>query len=145
MNDLADFERVPMMEKYYHCAKQCFVKRNCKCGGNSINAFKFIKRVEDLPIFIYTKICVCKKDLKNFKIYLLYYNKCDNCILLDEEKSKSSFMCSFCNLLNQLDFNTICDKYTVRLLKNAAIYRQIEKKINEILQINLMKLKIQEF
>ena len=22
----ADFERVPMMKKYYHCAKQCFVK-----------------------------------------------------------------------------------------------------------------------
>ena len=36
--------------------------------------------------FIYTKICVCKKDLKNFKIYLSNYNECGNCILLDEEK-----------------------------------------------------------
>ena len=95
--------------------------------------------------FMYTKICVCKKDLKNFKIYLLNYNECGNCILLDEEKIKFSFMCSFCNLLNQLDFNTICNKYTVRLLKNAAIDRQIEDKINEILQKNLLKLKIQEF
>ena len=32
-----------------------------------------------------------------------------------------------------------------QLLKNAAIDRQIEEKINEILQINLLKLKIQEF
>ena len=39
----ADFERVPKMEKYYHCAKQCFVKRNCKCGGNSIDALKELK------------------------------------------------------------------------------------------------------
>ena len=51
----------------------------------------------------------------------------------------------FCNSLNQLDFNTVCNEYTVRLLKNVAIDRQIEEKINEILQINLMKLKIQEF
>ena len=32
-----------------------------------------------------------------------------------------------------------------QLLKNAATDRQIEEKINEILQINLLKLKIQEF
>ena len=32
-----------------------------------------------------------------------------------------------------------------QLLKNAVIDRQIEEKINEILQINLLKLKIQEF
>ena len=54
-------------------------------------------------------------------------------------------MCSFCNLLNQLDFNTICNEYTVRLLKTAVIDRQIEEKVNEMLQINLMKLKIQKF
>ena len=95
--------------------------------------------------FIYTKFCFCKKDLKNFKTFLLYYNESGACILSGEEKSKFSFTCSFCNSLNQLDFNTICNEYTVRLLKNAAIDRQIEEKINEILQINLMKLKIQEF
>ena len=32
-----------------------------------------------------------------------------------------------------------------QLLKNAVIDRQIEEKINEILQINLLKLKMQEF
>ena len=101
------------------------------------------KMAEYKDYFIYTKIFVCKKDLKNFKIYSSYYNECGNCILLDEEKF--SCTCSFCNSLNQLDFNTICNKYTVRLLKNAAIDRQIEEKINNILQINLLKLKIQEF
>ena len=45
----ANSEKVPITEKYYHCAKQCFVKRYCKYGGNSIDAFRFIKRVEDLP------------------------------------------------------------------------------------------------
>ena len=37
--------------------------------------------------FIYTKICFCKKDLKNFKIFLSYYNESGLCILSDEEKS----------------------------------------------------------
>ena len=61
------------------------------------------------------------------------------------KKKNFSFTCSFCNLLNQLDFNTICNEYTVRLLKTAAIDRQIEEKVNKMLQINLMKLKIQKF
>ena len=33
----------------------------------------------------------------------------------------------------------------VRVLKRKAIDRQIEEKVNEMLQINLMKLKIQKF
>ena len=70
--------------------------------------------------FIYTKICFCKKDLKNFKIFLLYYNESGLCILSDEEKSKFSFAYLFCNSLNQLDFNTICNEYTVRLLKKSS-------------------------
>ena len=61
------------------------------------------------------------------------------------KKKNFSFTCSFCNLLNQLDFNTICNEYTVRLLKTAAIDRQIEEKVNKMLQINLMKLKMQKF
>ena len=95
--------------------------------------------------FIYTKLCVCKRDLKKLKIFLLNYDESGVCILSDEEKKHFSFSCSFCNLLNQLDFNTICNEYTVRLLKTAAIDRQIEEKVNKMLQINLMKLKIQKF
>ena len=67
------------------------------------------------------------------------------CAFFWMKKKNFSFTFSFCNLLNQLDFNTICNEYTVRLLKTAVIDRQIEEKVNEMLQINLMKLKIQKF
>ena len=95
--------------------------------------------------FIYTKICVWKKDLKNFKIFLSKYDESGVSILSDEEKSKFSFTCKFCNSLNQLNVDTICNEQTVRFLKRKAIDRQIEEKVNEMLQINLMKLKIQKF
>ena len=29
----------PIMEKFYHCSKQCFIKRYSNCGGNPIDAF----------------------------------------------------------------------------------------------------------
>ena len=70
----ADFKRVPMMEKYYHCAKQCFVKRYCKCGGNSIDAFKFIKKVEDLPRGKLVKDLISKEDLLKLEETLEYIN-----------------------------------------------------------------------
>ena len=95
--------------------------------------------------FIYTKLCVCKKDLKNFKIFLLMYDESGVSILSDEEKSNFSWTCKFCSLLNQLNFDTICNEQTVRFLKRKAIDRQIEEKVNEMLQIKLMKLKIQKF
>ena len=93
--------------------------------------------------FIYTKLCVCKKDLKNFKIFLSYYDESGACS--DEEKSNFSFRCAFCNSFNRIDFDTICNQYTVRMLKSLTIDRQIQEKVNEILQIKLMKLKIQKF
>ena len=94
--------------------------------------------------FIYSKLCICKKDLKNFKIFLLNYDESGVCIL-SEEKRNFSFTCTFCNSLNQLNFDTICNEQTVRFLKRKAIDRQIEEKVNEMLQIKLMKLKIQKF
>ena len=39
--------------------------------------------------FIYTKFCVCKKDLKNFKIFL-YYNECGTYVFL-RMKKKANF------------------------------------------------------
>ena len=94
---------------------------------------------------IYTKICICKKDLKSFKIFLSNYDESGVSILSDEEKSKFSFTCKFCNSLNRINFNRICNEYIVRFLKRKAINRQIEEKVSEMLQINLMKLKIQKF
>ena len=61
---------------------------------------------------------------------------------MDEEKSKFSFTCSFCNSLNQLDFNTIRNNYT-NIEEKILNIINIEEKINGILQINLMKLKTQ--
>ena len=70
----ADFERVPMMEKNYHCERQCFVKRNCKCGGNSIDAFQFIKKVEDLPRGKLLKDLISEEDLLKLEEILKYIN-----------------------------------------------------------------------
>ena len=95
--------------------------------------------------FIYTKLCVCKKKLKNFKIFLSYYDESGARNLWDEEKSNFSFRCAFCNSFNRIDFDTICNQYTVRMSKSLTIDRQIQEKVNEILQIKLMKLKIQKF
>ena len=68
----ANWEKFPIMEKYYHCAKQCFVKRYCKCGGNSIDAFKFIRRVEDLPRGKVVKDLISKEDLLKLEEILEY-------------------------------------------------------------------------
>ena len=65
----ANWEKVPMMKKYY--AKQCFVKRYCKCGGNSIDAFKLIKRVEDLARDKLVKD-ISKEDLLELENILEY-------------------------------------------------------------------------
>ena len=62
------------MGKYYHCAKQCFVKRYCKCGGTSIDAFNFIKRVEDLPRGKLVNEIISKEDLLILEEHLKYIN-----------------------------------------------------------------------
>ena len=53
--------------------------------------------------FIYAKICICKKDLKNFKIFLTNYDESGVPILLDAEKSKFSLTCKFCNSFNRIN------------------------------------------
>ena len=68
----ANWEKVPMMKKY-NCAKQCFVKRYCKCGGNSIDAFKLIKRVEDFARGKLVKD-ISKEDLLGLENILEYIN-----------------------------------------------------------------------
>ena len=67
-------EKIPMMGKYYHCAKQCFVKRYCKCGGTSIDAYNFIKRVEDLPRGKLVNEIISKEDLLILEEHLKYIN-----------------------------------------------------------------------
>ena len=67
--------------------------------------------------FIYSKNCPCHKDVKNSKIYLSFYDENGNCILLKEEREKFSFVCSFCETFNQINFEEICDKKTVQSFK----------------------------
>ena len=77
--------------------------------NNSLSEFK--------DYFIYTKICPCQKDVKNSKIYLSFYDENGNCVLLEEEREKFSFICSFCETFNQINFEEICNKDTVLMLK----------------------------
>ena len=92
----------------------------------------------------FTKICIFKKVLKNYKFFLAYYDDSGMCNLCDDEKNNFAFTCTFCNSFNKTDFETICSQYTARMLKSLTIDRQIQEKVNEILQIKLIKLKTQE-
>ena len=47
-NYKANWSLYPYTEKYYHCARQSFIKRYSKCGGNPIDGFKLIYRVLNL-------------------------------------------------------------------------------------------------
>ena len=47
-NYRANWIRFPYTEKYYHCSKQCFIKRYSKCGGDPVEANKLIKKVLNL-------------------------------------------------------------------------------------------------
>ena len=66
--------KVPIMEKYCHCSKQCFIKRYSKYGGNPIDAFKLIKRVEELPRGKLIKDFISKEDLSELEKNLEYIN-----------------------------------------------------------------------
>ena len=43
-----NWKEVPYTEKYHHCAKQCFIKKYSKFGGNPVDSFKIIEKVENL-------------------------------------------------------------------------------------------------
>ena len=47
-NYRANWTRFPYTEKYYHCSKQCFIKRYSKCGGDPVEGNKLIKKVLNL-------------------------------------------------------------------------------------------------
>ena len=47
-NYRANWTRFPCTEKYYHCSKQCFIKRYSKCSGDPVESNKLIKKVLNL-------------------------------------------------------------------------------------------------
>ena len=67
--------------------------------------------------FVYSKICPCHKEVKNSKIHLSFYDENGSCILSKVERKKFSFTCLFCETFNEINFEEICNKYTVQLLK----------------------------
>ena len=79
---------------------------------SSTNSFSEFKEY-----FVYSKLYPCHKDVKNSKIYLSFYDENGNCVLSKEEREKFSFTCSFCETFNQINFEEICNKDTVQLLK----------------------------
>ena len=87
----------------------------------------------------FTQICsFCKKKSKTILLSCYSYSS-SQCILIEEEKKKFSFMCSICCSVNQLDFTQMCNEYTVKFLQNKTL--QVERvKIEQA----LIKLKLQE-
>ena len=87
----------------------------------------------------FTQICsFCKKKSKTILLSCYSYSS-GQCILIEEEKKKFSFMCSICCSVNQLDFTQMCNEYTVKFLQNKTL--QVERvKIEQA----LIKLKLQE-
>ena len=96
--------------------------------------------------FLFTQVCrCCRKSFKNFKISLSYYDQrtCLPTNISKEEMETFSFVCSFCNSSNSVDFQQICNVYTVWYLKNNEINNRIQHEINNLLKIKIEKLNLQ--
>ena len=78
--------------------------------------------------FSFTQVCrICKKSWKTFKISLSNYD--ENGLFLGKEK-QLYFAC--CGTMNFVNFEEICNPFTIRYLKT----------LNEIEQVNLDLMKI---
>ena len=96
--------------------------------------------------FLFTQLCrSCKKSfIKIFKICLSYFNEKCQCNLSDDEMKIFSFSCSFCNNINSVDFQQICNPYTIFYLRNMEINNRIDEEINNLLKITKEKLNLQK-
>ena len=95
--------------------------------------------------FLFTQLCrSCKKSFKIFKICLSYFNEKCQCNLSDDEMKIFSFSCSFCNNINSVDFQQICNPYTIFYLRNMEINNRIDEEINNLLKITNEKLNLQK-
>ena len=73
-NYKANWTMFPYTEKYYHCARQCFIKRYSKCGGNPVDGFKLIDRVINLPRGMKVKNIFSQKMSDTIEEVLQYFN-----------------------------------------------------------------------
>ena len=90
--------------------------------------------------FLFSQLChSCKKSLKTYKIFLFYYDDNGQFTLSKEEAATIfSFNCHFCKSLNILDFDEICNPFTISYLRRE---NEINRHLNEIPD-NILKLKI---
>ena len=95
--------------------------------------------------FLFTQVCCCcKKSFKTFKIFLSFYNENYLCNLSKEEMEAFSFNYSFCNSTNSVDFQQICNPYTVWYLKDKEINDRIQNEINNLIRVKIEKLKLRK-
>ena len=95
--------------------------------------------------FLFTQLCRgCKKSFKTFKICLSYCDDNGRFNLSKKEVEDAfSFVCLFCNSMNTVDFEEICNPYTIWYLrKENEINRRIEEVLDNLLKIKMEKLKI---
>ena len=95
--------------------------------------------------FLFTQLCQkCKKDCETFKVSLSNYEGAGRFNLSKVEVTKQfSFVCVFCEMVNIVDFEQVCNPNTVWYLRRQnEINKQIEQVIDELLRIKIEKLKI---
>ena len=88
-----------------------------------------------MSYFSFTQVChVCKKSMKTFKVSLSNYG--ENGLFLGR-KEPLYFVC--CDTVNFVDFEKICNPFTVQYLKNLD---EIEQLNFNLMEIRMEKLKI---
>ena len=94
--------------------------------------------------FSYTQLCQnCKKGCNTFKVYLSDYDVAGRFNLSQVEiVEQYSFVCVFCEMVNIVDFEQVCNPNTVWYLRRQnEINKRIEQVIDELLRIKIEKLK----
>ena len=85
--------------------------------------------------FSFTQVCrFCKKSWRTFKISLSNYD--ENGLFIGKEK-QLCFIC--CDRMNFVDFNKICNPFTVKYLKTL---NEIERINFDLMKIRMEKLEI---
>ena len=96
--------------------------------------------------FCFTKVCRFCKKMKTFKIHLSNYDENGFYIFSKEKQDMFSFAC--CGTTNTLNFEEICNPYTIKYLRMQnefcgfvdEIDNRIDKVILELLKIEKLKI-----
>ena len=90
-----------------------------------------------MDYFSFTQVCrICKKSSKTFKIYLNNYDDDGRFLRKKEGEEFFSFVC--CNITNTINFQEICNPYTIQYVRRV---NEIDKRIEQI-TAELFKIKM---